>query len=58
MNFVISLSMSVDCKSDSYNSILIIVDQLLKIIYYELIKVTINAPGLAKVIINVVVHHY
>ncbi len=27
-------------------------------VYYELIKVTIDAPGLAEVIIDVVVHHH
>ena len=27
-------------------------------IYYKLVKVTINAPGLVKVIIDVVVHYY
>ena len=27
-------------------------------VYYEQVKVTINAPGLAKVIIDVVVRHY
>ncbi len=27
-------------------------------VYYEPVKVRINAPDLAKVIINVVMHHY
>ncbi len=27
-------------------------------VYYELVKITINTPGLAKVIINMVVRHY
>ena len=27
-------------------------------VYYETVKVTINAPGLAEIIINVVVRHY
>ncbi len=27
-------------------------------IHYKPIKVTINAPGLAKVVINMIVHHY
>ena len=27
-------------------------------IYYKLIKITINNPGLAKVIIDIVVRHY
>ena len=37
---------------------MIIVNQLTKIVYYVLVKVTINAPGLAKVIIDEVVRHY
>ncbi len=37
---------------------MVIVDQLTKMIHYKLVKVTIDAPGLADVIINVVVHHY
>ena len=27
-------------------------------VYYKLIKITIDIPGLVKVIINMVVHHY
>ena len=42
-------------KGNSYNSILVIVNWLTKMVHYELIKVTINALGLAKVILNVVV---
>ncbi len=57
MDFITDLSISADWKGDSYDSILVIIDQLTKIVYYELVKVTIDAPGLAEVIINVVVHH-
>ena len=38
--------------------ILIIVDLLMKMVYYEPVKVTINNLKLAKVIINIVVLHY
>ena len=38
--------------------ILVIVNQLIKIVYYEPVKITINTPSLAKVIINVIIHHY
>ena len=58
IDFVTSLPMSTDWKKDSYNSILVIVDWLTKIVHYESVKVTIDAPGLAEVIINVVVRHY
>ena len=50
--------MSANWKSNSYDSILIIVDYLTKMIYYEPVKVTINAPELVEVIINVVVQHH
>ncbi len=38
--------------------ILVIVDQLTKIVHYELVKVTIDAPDLAEVIIDMVVRHH
>ena len=55
IDFVTSLTLSADWKSDSYDSILVIVDRLTKMVYYEPIKVTIDALGLAEVIIDVVV---
>ncbi len=58
MDFVTGLPISADWKDDSYDSILVIVDQLTKMVHYEPVKVTINAPGLAKVIINMVVRHH
>ena len=45
-------------KSDSYNSILVIINQLTKMVHYELAKITINTPTLAKGIIDVVVRHH
>ena len=58
MDFVTGLPISTDWKKDSHDSILVIVDRLTKIVYYKLVKITINALGLGKVIINIVVHHY
>ena len=58
MDFVIGLLISADWKDDSYNSILVIVDQLTKMVHYILGKITINISGLAKVIINIVVRHH
>ena len=53
---------SVDATSvwlpKSYDSILVIVDRLTKMVHYELVKVTIDAPGLAEVILDVVVRHH
>ena len=58
MDFLIGLPLSADWKSDSYNSILVIVNRLTKMVHYKLVKVTTNAPGLAEVIINVVIRHH
>ncbi len=58
MDFVTGLLISANWKDDSYDSILVIIDRLTKMVYYIPIKVMINAPGLAEVIINVVVHHH
>ena len=58
IDFVIGLPVLTDWKGDSYDSILVIVDQLMKIVHYKPVKITINASDLAKVIINVVVRHY
>ena len=55
MDFVIGLLVSINLKGKIYNSILIMVDWLTKMIYYEPVKVTIDTPGLAKVIIDMVV---
>ena len=49
---------STDWKGKSYDSILVIVDKLTKIVYYKPVKITIDALGLAKVIIHVVVRHH
>ncbi len=58
MDFVTGLPISADWKDDSYDSILVIIDRLTKIVHYISVKVTIDAPGLAEVIINVVVRHH
>ena len=58
MNFVTRLSVSTDWKGETYDSILVIVNLLTKMVHYELVKVTINAPGLAEVIFDVVVWHH
>ena len=58
MDFVTGLPISTDWKGDSYDSILVIVDRLTKMVYYKPVKVTIDAPGLAEVIIDVVMRHH
>ena len=58
MDFVTDLLISTNWKGDNYNSILVIVHWVTKIVYYKPIKVTIDALGLAEVIIDVVVRHH
>ena len=58
IDFVTGLSILTDRKGDSYDLILVIIDQLIKMVHYEPVKVTIDALALAKVIIDVVVRHF
>ena len=58
MDFLSGCPILTNRKYDSYSSILVIIDRLIKIVYYESVKVAINARGLAEVIINVVVHYH
>ena len=58
IDFVTALPISIDWKRDSYNSILVIVNWLTKMVYYKPVQITLNAPGLAEVIIDVVVCHH
>ena len=58
MDFVTGLPLSTNWKRDSYNSTLVIVDKLTKIVHYKPGKNIINASGLAKLIINMVVRHH
>ena len=58
MDFVTGLPILTNWKRDSYNSILVIVDRLTKMAHYKPVKITINAPGLAEVIIDVIVRHH
>lgn len=57
MDFVTDLLITANWKGDNYKLILVIVDQLTKMIH-EPGKVTIDVLGLVKVIINVIVRHY
>ena len=58
IDFVTGLPISTDWKRDSYDSILVIVDQLTKMVHYKPVKITINALGFAEITIAVVVRHY
>ena len=58
MDFVTGLPLFADWKGNSYDLILVIVDHLIKMVHYEPVKVTIDAPELAEIIINVVIRHH
>lgn len=47
-----------DRKDDNYNKISIIIDNLIKIIYYKLVKTILDITSFAKVIIDKVVRYY
>lgn len=55
MDFAIRLSLSTNWKSDSYNLILVIIGRLIKVVYYEPLKVTIDIVELMEVIINMMI---
>ena len=58
IDFVTGLPVSIDWKEDSYDFILVIVDWLTKMVYYKPVKIIINLPRLAEVIIDVVICHH
>ena len=58
MDFVNGLPVFTNWKVETYDSILVIVNRLTKMVHYEPVKVTIDTPSLAKVIIDVVVRHH
>lgn len=55
IDFVIGLLLLLNWKDNSYNTILVIIDWLMKMIKYKAIKITIDILGLAEEIINIVV---
>ena len=57
-NIVTKLLILTDWKGDSYDLIHVIVNWLSKMVYYKQVKININALGLAKLIIHVVVKYY
>ena len=58
IDFETGLPISIVWKGANYNSILVIINWLTKMVYYKPVKITIDASRFAKVIIDVVVHHH
>lgn len=57
MKFMTSLLKLTNWKDDNYNSILVIIDRLTNMVYYEPIKTNIDIPRLVKVIIDMMVKY-
>lgn len=58
MDFITGLLDTINWKSEIYYSILVIVNRLKKMIYFEPVMKIILALGLTKVITEMVVRHY
>lgn len=58
IDFVTSLPMLTDQKSETYDLILIIVNWFTKMIYYKPVKIKIDVPSLVKVIINAIIRYH
>ena len=58
MDFVIGLSKSKDWRGIEYDSIFVIVDQLIKMVYYEPILIILDAEQLAEVLIKIVIKYH
>lgn len=55
INFIKKLLLLTNKKRKSYILIFVIVNYLIEIIYYKLVKIIINVLGLIKIIINIIV---
>lgn len=58
MDLVTKLPVFTNLKGKIYDLILVIVNQLTKMIHYELVKITIDILELVEVIIKMVVQHH
>lgn len=58
MDFVTGLPISTNWKGETFDFILVIVDRLKKMVHYKPVKITIDAPGLAEVIIDIIIRHH
>ena len=58
MEFVTRLPIFTNWKDNNYNSILVVIDRLTKMVHYELVQTTINVSGVAEVIIDVIIWYH
>lgn len=57
IDFVIGLPISINWKNETYNSMLMIVECIIRMVYYEPVKVLIDTQSLVEVIINTVIRY-
>lgn len=57
MNFILGFLLLVDSTDNNYDSIMIIVDNLTKTVYYKPIRTIINTLDLAKMIIDIMMRY-
>lgn len=55
IDFVIELAQFLDWEGNGYDLILVIINQLIKIVHYKLVQIIIIASALVEVIFNFVV---
>lgn len=58
IDFITDLPISTILKDENQQSILVIIDYLTNIIYYEFVKITIDTSDIIKIIINIVIHYH
>lgn len=58
IDIVTGLFVSLNWKSETYNSVLVIIDQLTKMVHYELVKIVIDSMRLVEVIINIIIWYH
>ena len=58
IDFIIELPISTNWKTDNYDSILVIIDWLTKMIHYEPVKIIIDTLNLMEVTLDIIVQHH
>lgn len=58
VDYVTGLPISANWKSNTYDSILVIVNWLTEMVYYKPVKITLDALGLAEVLLDVVLQYH
>lgn len=58
MNIITRLLILTNLKNKTYNSIILIINWLIKIIFYKQLKIIIKTLKLAKVILDMILQYY